>query len=93
MRHHLPLIRSERLRKVYPSNGEFLPLLLVQMQLLILSPGKMPDSNELAHFVAATRPGYELSRAQKVVQTHLYDFKVTYLEVPTLAISSSYLRK
>lgn len=29
-----------RLRKVYPSNVEF-SLLLVQMQLLILSPGKM----------------------------------------------------
>ena len=40
-----------------------------------------------------TRPGYDLARAQRVVDDSPYDFTVIYLEVPALAISSSYLRQ
>ena len=42
--------------------------------------------------MGATRPGYDLSRAREVIASSPYDFHVTYLEVPALAISSSYLR-
>jgi nicotinate-nucleotide adenylyltransferase len=48
---------------------------------------------KLAKFVGATRPGYDLDRARKILSESPYPFDVTYLEVPALAISSSYLRK
>ena len=44
------------------------------------------------HLVAATRPGYDLDRAWETIAASGLDFDVTYLEVPALAISSSYLR-
>ena len=47
----------------------------------------------LAHLVGATRPGYDLSHARRIVDESPFDFDVTYLEVPALAISSSYLRQ
>ena len=48
---------------------------------------------ENAHLVGATRPGYDLARAKAAIEASPYDFDVTYLEVPALAISSSYLRE
>ena len=47
----------------------------------------------LAHLVGATRPGYDLAHAKSAIQASGLDFDVTYLEVPALAISSSYLRE
>jgi len=81
-----------RLRKVYPSNVEFFFITGADAIADIVTWKDAQTVAELAHFVAATRPGYELSRAQKVIVDSPYDFKVTYLEVPALAISSSYLR-
>ena len=81
-----------RLRKVYPSNVEFFFITGADAIADIVTWKDAQTVAELAHFVAATRPGYELSRAQKVIADSPYDFKVTYLEVPALAISSSYLR-
>lgn len=81
-----------RLRKVYPSNVEFFFITGADAIADIVTWKDAQTISELAHFVAATRPGYELSRAQKVIADSPYDFKVTYLEVPALAISSSYLR-
>ncbi len=46
----------------------------------------------LAKLVGATRPGYDLAHARKAIAESPYEFDVTYLEVPALAISSSYLR-
>ena len=43
--------------------------------------------------MGATRPGYDLDRARQAIRRSGVDFDVTYLEVPALAISSSYLRK
>ena len=48
---------------------------------------------QLATLVAATRPGYDLSHAEQVISASPYNFDVIYLEVPALAISSSYLRR
>ena len=36
--------------------------------------------------------GYDLDRADDLISGSPYDFDVTYLEVPALAISSTYLR-
>ena len=47
----------------------------------------------VAHLVAATRPGYNLDRAVDAIEESGIEFDVTYLEVPALAISSSYLRE
>jgi nicotinate-nucleotide adenylyltransferase len=46
----------------------------------------------LATLVGATRPGYDLSRARRLIESSPIAFDVRYLEVPALAISSSYLR-
>jgi len=50
------------------------------------------DIAKLAHLVAATRPGYDLSHAKQVIDESGLDFDVTYLEIPALAISSTDLR-
>ena len=47
----------------------------------------------LAHLVGATRPGYDLDKAMENIESSPCDFDVIYIEVPALAISSSYLRK
>lgn len=47
----------------------------------------------LATLVGATRPGYDLERARESIASSGYDLDVIYLEVPALAISSSYLRQ
>lgn len=47
----------------------------------------------LATLVGATRPGYDLERARQAINESPIDFQVIYLEVPALAISSSYLRR
>lgn len=47
----------------------------------------------LATLVGATRPGYDLERARQAIAESSIDFDVIYLEVPALAISSSYLRR
>ncbi len=47
---------------------------------------------ENATLVGATRPGYNLDKASAAIDSSGIDFHVIYLEVPALAISSSYLR-
>lgn len=51
------------------------------------------DIARLAHLVGATRPGYDLEHARRAIAESGLSFDVTYLEVPALAISSSYLRE
>ncbi|MGZ4109675.1 MAG: nicotinate-nucleotide adenylyltransferase [Actinomycetota bacterium] len=45
----------------------------------------------LAHFIAATRPGYDLRRFEAAASTH--HPKVTTMDIPALAISSSDIRE
>lgn len=47
----------------------------------------------LATLIGATRPGYDLYAAQRVHEAAAVDFNVHYLEIPALAISSTYLRQ
>jgi nicotinate-nucleotide adenylyltransferase len=48
------------------------------------------ETLSLAHFIAATRPGYDLSRFEKGALTA--DPRVTVMTIPALAISSSDIR-
>ncbi|MDY2788648.1 MAG: nicotinate-nucleotide adenylyltransferase [Atopobium sp.] len=80
------------LREVYPSNVE---LYFITGADAIIDIVKWHDASKiarLARLVAATRPGYDLDNATDVIFNSTIDFDVTYLEVPALAISSSYLR-
>ncbi|KRN54909.1 nicotinate (nicotinamide) nucleotide adenylyltransferase [Atopobium minutum] len=80
------------LRELYPSNVE---LYFITGADAIIDIVKWHDAKKiarLARLVAATRPGYDLDNATDVIFKSQIDFDVTYLEVPALAISSSYLR-
>jgi len=48
------------------------------------------DALSLAHFIAATRPGYDLARFEAAAPTH--NPRVTTMDIPALAISSSEIR-
>lgn len=47
----------------------------------------------LATFIAATRPGYDLGGALALYEAAATAFKIQYMEVPALAISSTDLRR
>lgn len=47
----------------------------------------------LATFIAATRPGYDLEEARRVHEDAASRFRVEYMEVPALAISSTDIRR
>ena len=82
-----------RLREVYPDNVE---LYFVTGADAIAEVCAWHDAGtiaRLAHLVGATRPGYDLAHARNELDASPYDFDVTYLEVPALAISSSDLRE
>lgn len=80
------------LRELYPENVEFYFITGADAITEIVSWRDAADIARLAHLVAATRPGYDLDRAWDAIAASGLDFDVTYLSVPALAISSSYLR-
>ncbi len=47
----------------------------------------------LATFIAATRPGYDLEGARALHERQATGFRIEYIEVPALAISSTDLRQ
>ena len=81
------------LRELYPKNVEFYFITGADAITEIVSWRDAADIARLAHLVAATRPGYDLDRAWDAIAASGLDFDVTYLSVPALAISSSYLRE
>lgn len=81
------------LRELYPPNVEFYFITGADAITEIVSWRDAADIARLAHLVAATRPGYDLDRAWDAIAASGLDFDVTYLSVPALAISSSYLRE
>ena len=81
------------LRELYPDNVEFYFITGADAITEIVSWRDAGDIARLAHLVAATRPGYDLDRAWDAIAASGLDFDVTYLSVPALAISSSYLRE
>jgi len=47
---------------------------------------------DLATFIAATRPGYDLAAARRLHEEAATRFRIDYIEVPALAVSSTDLR-
>lgn len=83
----------ELLRAYYPENVEIFFITGADAILEIISWHNAERIAKLAHLVGATRPGYDLESARATISKSGIDFKVTYLEVPALAISSSNLRE
>lgn len=82
----------ELLSSMYPDNVELYFITGADAIAEIVTWRDAHKIARLAHLVGATRPGYDLRHAREAIsQSHL-NFDVTYLEVPALAISSSYLR-
>jgi nicotinate-nucleotide adenylyltransferase len=48
---------------------------------------------DLVTFIAATRPGYDLDEARRSHESAATRFRIEYVEVPALAISSTELRR
>lgn len=82
----------KRLRQIYPSNVEFYFITGADAIAEVVTWRDAGTIAQLAHLVGATRPGYDLESARQAFARAPYDFDVTYLEIPALAISSSYLR-
>lgn len=81
------------LSEIYPSNVELYFITGADAISEIVTWRDADKIARLAKLVGATRPGYDLDRARRAIAQSPYDFDVTYLEVPALAISSSYLRE
>ena len=81
------------LRELYPGNVELYFITGADAIADIISWRDADKIARTAKLVAATRPGYDLDRARQAIAASPYDFDVTYLEVPALAISSSDLRE
>ena len=82
----------ELMRRMYPENVE---LYFITGADAIADIVRWRDADRIAscaRLVGATRPGYDLDHARTTIAASPYPFDVTYLEVPALAISSSYLR-
>ena len=83
----------ELMRSYYPNNVEFYFITGADAIIEIVTWHDAGKIARLAKLVGATRPGYNLEHARKLISESPHDFDVTYLEVPALAISSSYLRE
>ena len=82
-----------RLRALYSQDVEFYFITGADAIAEVVTWRDAGTIARLAHLVGATRPGYDLATAEAAFDGSPYDFDVTYLEVPALAISSSYLRE
>lgn len=82
----------QRLRELYPDNVSFYFITGADAIAEVVTWHDAGTIAQLAHLVGATRPGYDLSVARRAIAQSPFDFDVTYLEVPALAISSSDLR-
>ncbi|WP_415860332.1 nicotinate-nucleotide adenylyltransferase [Paratractidigestivibacter sp.] len=81
------------LREAYPENVELYFITGADAIAEIVTWHEAATIAANAHLVAATRPGYNLDHAMDAIENSGIDFDVTYLSVPALAISSSYLRE
>lgn len=80
------------LRRRYPDNVEIYFITGADAIIDIVTWRDADKIASCAKLVGATRPGYDLDRARRNLAKSNIDFDVEYLEVPALAISSSYLR-
>ena len=80
-----------QLHEHYPSNVK---LFFITGADAMLSIAKWHDSTaiaDLAHLIAVTRPGYEMTDEAKA-ELDVANFSVSYLEITALSISSSMMR-
>ncbi len=82
----------QRLRALYPDNVEFYFISGADAIAEVVTWRDAETIARLCHLVGATRPGYDLALAEAAFGGSDHGFDVTYLEVPALSISSSYLR-
>ena len=82
-----------RLRELYPSNVELYFITGADAIAEVVTWHDAGAIARLAHLVGATRPGYDLDAARRAFAEAPDDYDVTYLQIPALAISSSYLRE
>ena len=80
------------MRDFYPENVELFFITGADAISEILTWHNAESLASEATLVAATRPGYDLEPTQRKLEHAALHFDVRYLEVPALAISSSYLR-
>ena len=88
----------KELRKIYSSGSELYFITGADAILEILTWKNTREIVTLTKFIAATRPGYDLSKI-KELKTTLFDSedkadrKIFIMEIPALAISSTNIRK
>lgn len=80
------------LRAHYPDNVKLFFITGADAVLDIITWKDADQMVNLATLIGATRPGYDLYEATRVHQEAHVNFDVHYLEIPALAISSTYLR-
>jgi len=82
------------LRELAPQGTEFFFITGADAIGSVLKWKNADEMLELAHFVAATRPGYDLSHLRdSILENGELPDSVTFFEVPGLAISSTDLRR
>lgn len=81
------------LRAHYPQNVHLYFITGADAILDILSWHDAASVAKLATFIAATRPGYDISKASERIEESGIEFDVRYIEIPALAISSTNIRE
>lgn len=81
------------LRAHYPENVRLFFITGADAILDILSWRNAAEIARLATLIAATRPGYDINQACERVEGSGLPFDVRYIEIPALAVSSSYIRE
>ena len=81
------------MREFYPENVELYFITGADAMLDILSWRHAADIASLATLIAATRPGYDIEQAKRRISSSGISFDVRYIEIPALAVSSTYIRE
>lgn len=81
------------LRAHYPDNVRLFFITGADAILDLLTWHDAASMAELATFIAATRPGYDIEQARARVSASNVPFDVRYIEIPALAISSTNIRE
>lgn len=81
------------LRARYPENVKLFFITGADAILDLVTWHDAEQMAELATFIAATRPGYDIEQARTRVNSSGVPFDVRYIEIPALAISSTNIRQ
>lgn len=82
-----------QLRGHYPENVQLYFITGADAMLSIIKWRESQAIADLAHLIAVTRPGYDITDQAKAEISAYADFDVSYLETTALSISSSMLRQ